>query len=134
MDEDNELNGSEMSHDDEMESDDDWIDQTETEDQQENVSPVNPLSDCHSQSRGLFQLEKSLRPIKRKWLYVINLKFFVWRHECHHGPACIAFHCSHLYITEPGSVSHFARTWVSLQTTTYHSKNTKYFGTNLLLT
>ena len=48
MDEDNELNGSEMSHDEEMESDDDWIDQTE--DQQENVSPVNPLSDGHSQS------------------------------------------------------------------------------------
>ena len=42
MDEDNELNGSEMSHDEEMESDDDWIDQTE--DQQENVSPVNPLT------------------------------------------------------------------------------------------
>ena len=32
---------------------------------------------------GLFQLEKSLSPIKRKWLYVINLNFFVWRHECH---------------------------------------------------
>ena len=39
MDEDNELNGSEMSHDEEMESDDDWIDQTE--DQQENVSPLS---------------------------------------------------------------------------------------------
>ena len=34
-------------------------------------------------SWGLFQLEKSLSPIKRKWLYVINLNFFVWRHECH---------------------------------------------------
>ena len=33
--------------------------------------------------RGLFQLEKSLSPIDRKWLYVINLNFFVWRHECH---------------------------------------------------
>ena len=27
---------------------------------------------------GLFQLE-----IKQKWLYVINVNFFVWRHECH---------------------------------------------------
>ena len=27
-----------------------------------------------------------------------------------HGPACIVFHCSHLYITNPGSVSHFAKT------------------------
>ena len=51
-----------------------------------------------------------------------------------HGPACIAFHCSHLYITNPGSVSHFAKTWVSLQTTTYISKSTKYFGIKLLLT
>ena len=53
-----------------------------------------------------------------------------------HGPACIAFHCSHLhiYITNPGSVCHFAKTWVSLQTTTYINKNTKYFGINLLLT
>ena len=34
-------------------------------------------------SRGLFQLEKSLSPIDRKWLYVISLNFFVWRHECH---------------------------------------------------
>ena len=32
--------------------------------------------------RELFQLEKSLSPIDRKWLYVINLNFFVWRHEC----------------------------------------------------
>mgnify|MGYP001798471534 CR=1 FL=1 len=51
-----------------------------------------------------------------------------------HGPACIAFHCSHPYITNHGSVSHFAKTWVTLQTTTYKSKNTKYFGINLLLT
>ena len=44
-----------------------------------------------------------------------------------HGPAYmyIAFHCSHLYITNPGSVCHFARTWVSLQTTTYVNKSTK---------
>ena len=33
--------------------------------------------------RGLFQLEKSLSPIDWNWLYVINLSFFVWRHECH---------------------------------------------------
>ena len=32
---------------------------------------------------GLFQLEKSLSPIDRKWLHVINLNFFVWRHESH---------------------------------------------------
>ena len=32
---------------------------------------------------GLFQLEKALSSIDRKWLYVINLNFFVWRHECH---------------------------------------------------
>ena len=32
---------------------------------------------------GLFQLEKSLSPIDRKWLYIINLNFFVWRHKCH---------------------------------------------------
>ena len=51
-----------------------------------------------------------------------------------HGPACIAFHCSHLYISNPGSVSHFAKTWVSLQTTTYISKSTKYFDILLLLT
>ena len=50
-----------------------------------------------------------------------------------HGPACIAFHSSHLYITNPGSVSLFAKTWVSLETTTYKSKNTKYFGINWLL-
>ena len=31
-------------------------------------------------------------------------------------------------------VSHFAKTLVSLQTTTYKSKNTNYFGINLLLT
>ena len=50
------------------------------------------------------------------------------------GPACIAFHCSHLYITKHVSVSHFAKTLVSLQTSTYKGKNTKYFGINLLLT
>ena len=26
---------------------------------------------------------KLLSPFKRKWLYVINPNFFVWRHECH---------------------------------------------------
>ena len=39
-----------------------------------------------------------------------------------HGPACIAFHCSHLLYHPPGPMSHFAITWVSLQTTTYKSK------------
>ena len=47
---------------------------------------------------------------------------------------CIAFHRSHLYITNPGSVSHFSKTWVSFQTTTYKSKDTKYFDILLLLT
>ena len=47
---------------------------------------------------------------------------------------CIAFHCSHLFITNPGSVSHFVKTWVSFQTTTYISKCTKYFDILLLLT
>ena len=38
---------------------------------------------CHILSTwGLFQLEKSLSPIDRKRLYIINLNFFVWRHEC----------------------------------------------------
>ena len=35
------------------------------------------------QNWGLFQLEKGLSPFKRKWLYVNNLNFFVWRKECH---------------------------------------------------
>ena len=51
---------------------------------------------------------------------------------CMYCMYCI--HCSHLYITNPGSVSHFAKTWVSLQTTTYISKSTKYFDILLLLT
>ena len=51
-----------------------------------------------------------------------------------HGPARIAFHSSHLYITKHGSVSHFSKTWVSLQTTTYISKSTKYLDILLLLT
>ena len=51
-----------------------------------------------------------------------------------HGPACIAFHYSNLYITNPGSVSHYSKTWVSLQTTSYMSKSTKYFDILLLLT
>ena len=33
----------------------------------------------------------------------------------------------------PGSMSQFAETWVSLQTTTYKSKSTKYFDILLLL-
>ena len=42
----------------------------------------------------------------------------------------------YLYITNPISVSHFAKTWVSLQTKTYISKSTgtKYFDKLLLLT
>ena len=52
-----------------------------------------------------------------------------------HGPAFIAFHCSHLYITtNPESVSHFAKTWVSLQTATYIKKSTKYLDILSLLT
>ena len=55
-------------------------------------------------------------------------------HDYHtHGPACIAIHCSHLYITNPGSVSHFPKTWVSIQTTTYERQNTKYFDLLLQL-
>ena len=38
------------------------------------------------------------------------------------------------HYTNPESVSHFAKIWVSLQTTTYKSKNTKYFDVLLLLT
>ena len=59
-------------------------------------------------------------------------------HTCNlttkHGPACIAYHYSHIYITNPGSVSHFDKTWASLQTTTYISKSTKYFDILLLFT
>ena len=51
-----------------------------------------------------------------------------------HGPACIASHCSHLFITNPWSVSHIAKTWVSLQITTYISKSNKYFDILLQLT
>ena len=45
-----------------------------------------------------------------------------------------------IYISNPGSVltpwsvSQFAKTWVSLQTTTYISKRTKYFDILLLHT
>ena len=39
----------------------------------------------------------------------------------------------HLYITNPGSVSHFAKTWVSLQTNIYISKSTQHFDILLLL-
>ena len=45
-----------------------------------------------------------------------------------------------IYRQPPGSVSHFAKTWVSLHTTTYKNqgvcknKNTKYFDILLLLT
>ena len=62
-------------------------------------------------------------------LFILNM----FDHELNHGPAFIAFHCSHLYITNPGSVSHFAKTWVSIQTTTYINKSTKYLDILLLL-
>ena len=39
--------------------------------------------DTHKGIWGLFQSEKSLSLIDRKRLYIINLTFFVWRHECH---------------------------------------------------
>ena len=53
-----------------------------------------------------------------------------------HGPACIASHCSHLFITKsnPWSVSQIAKTWVSLQITTCISKSNKYFDIVLQLT
>ena len=70
------------------------------------------------------------------WYYLDERKALMFSVEVVeiHGPACIAFHCSHLYITNPGSVSRFAKTWVSLQTTTYMNKSTKYFDILLLLT
>ena len=40
----------------------------------------------------------------------------------------------YISITPPGPMSHFAKTWVSLQTTTYKSKSTKYFDILLLIT
>ena len=39
--------------------------------------------DTHKGIWGLFQSEKSLSLIDRKRLYIINLTFFVWWHECH---------------------------------------------------
>ena len=71
MDEDNELNGSEMSHDEEMESDDDWIDQTE--DQQENVSPLSQPT--HTQWLPLPVQSNNLVGIKN------NNKCFLWTYS-----------------------------------------------------
>ena len=82
------------------------------------------------------------RPASLKWgKWVRSQRFSKWGNDNNiinkwviHGPACIAFRCSHLYITNPGSVSHFAKTWVSLLTTTYIRKSTKYIDILLLLT
>ena len=51
-----------------------------------------------------------------------------------HGPACIAFHCSPPFSLSLGVWGHFAKTWVSLQTTTCKGESTKYFDILLLLT
>ena len=73
--------------------------------------------------------------VNRRHPYILIPSPPITRLDCAmHGPACIAFHCSHLYITNPGCVCHFAKTWMSLQTTTYISKSTKYFDILLLLT
>ena len=50
-----------------------------------------------------------------------------------HGLACTAFLCSPPLPLPSGWMSHFAKTWVSLQTTTYISKSTKYYDTRILL-
>ena len=49
-----------------------------------------------------------------------------------HRSACIAFLCS-LFSSSLGLWSHFAKTWVSLQPTTYKNKSSKYFVIFLLL-
>ena len=54
----------------------------------------------------------------------------VWAMGLHVQPSIAPI----LHITAPGPMSHFAETWVSLQTTTYKSKGTKYFNILLLLT
>ena len=47
-------------------------------------SQRHPAGFGMSQSHpGAVSIKKSLSPIDQKWLYVINLNFFVWRHECH---------------------------------------------------
>ena len=61
-------------------------------------------------------------------------KEFLFHGPANHGPACIAFHGSHPIYHSAGSISHSVKTWVSLQTTTYKSKSTKYFDILLLLT
>ena len=51
----------------------------------------------------------------------------IWRWACY-----IAFLCSPPLPFSSGCMSHFAKTWVSLQTTTYISKSTEYFDILLL--
>ena len=52
-----------------------------------------------------------------------------------HGPACIAFLCSLFFPSAQGEWAILPKhEWVSLQTTTYLSKSTKYFDVLLLLT
>ena len=63
-----------------------------------------------------------------------GLLFPGWVGEWEHGPACIDFHCPHPIYHSPWAYQPFAKTWVSLQTTTYKSKSTKYFDILLLLT
>ena len=53
-----------------------------------------------------------------------------------HRPARIAFLCSPPLLFSSGCMSHFAKTWVSLQKTTYYtyiSKSTIYFDMLLLV-
>ena len=57
----------------------------------------------------------------------------LFRFNLFHGPACIAFLCSPSLPSSSGWMIHFAKTWLSLQTTTYISKSTKYFDILLLL-
>ena len=61
-------------------------------------------------------------------MYSVESAWEIW--ACMYSPPLLPS----IYITNPGSVSHFAKTWVSLQTTTYISKSTKYFDILLLLT
>ena len=49
------------------------------------------------------------------------------------GLQIIAFLCSPPLLFFSGCIKLFAKTWVSLQTTTYESKSAKYFDIMLLL-
>ena len=60
----------------------------------------------------------------------VNCKTYLKLAGLHHGPACIAF----LSSPSLGVWGHFAKTWVSLQTTTYKSKSNKRFDIVLQLT